>query len=152
MEKTAATDTKASIAEAKSSYSYVSGAQGIWQKESGGNMSFRIKSSGNDGETFNNFTGIQVDGKPVDKNKYEAKQGSVIINLKPTYLETLSIGEHKLKVVFDDGNAETSFTIIGAGISAGNLPQTGDAQNPLLYAVIVLISVAGIGLFRKRME
>ena len=115
-------------------------------------MSFHITNSGNDEQTFRKFTGIQVDGKPVDKNKYEAKPGSVIINLKPTYLETLSVGEHKLKVVFDDGNAETSFTIIGAGISAGNLPQTGDAQNPLLYAVIALISVAGIGLFRKRME
>ena len=115
-------------------------------------MSFHIKNSGDDEKTFNKFTGIQVDGKPVDKKDYEAKAGSVIINLKPTYLETLSIGEHKLKVVFDDGNAETSFTIIGVGISAGNLPQTGDAQNPLLYAVIALISVAGIGLFRKRMK
>ena len=107
---------------------------------------------GNDEKTYGKFTGIQVDGKPVDKNKYEAKPGSVIIDLKPTYLETLSVGEHTLNVVFEDGNAETTFTIIGAGANAGNLPQTGDAQNPLLYAVIALISVAGIGLFRKRME
>ena len=140
------------IAEAKGSYSYASGAQSIWQKQSGGNLSFRIVNSGNDEKTFIKFTGIQVDGKPVDKNKYEAKQGSVIINLKPAYLETLSVGEHKLNVVFEDGNAETTFTIIGAGTNAGNLPQTGDAQNPLLYVVIAFISVAGIGLFRKRME
>ena len=138
--------------KANGNYSYVSGAQGTWQKESSEVMSFHIKHTGNDEKTFNKFTGIQVDGKPVDKNKYEAKPGSVIINLKPTYLETLSVGEHKLNVVFEDGNVETTFTIVSAKTNAGNLPQTGDAQNPLLYAVIAFIIVAGIGLFKKRME
>ena len=115
-------------------------------------MSFRIKRSGNDEKTYRKFTGIQVDGKTVDKNDYEAKEGSVIIDLKPTYLETLSVGEHTLNVAFEDGNVETTFTIVSAKTNAGNLPQTGDAQNPLLYAVIAFIIVAGIGLFRKRME
>ena len=54
-------------------------------------MSFRIKRSGNDEKTYRKFTGIQVDGKTIDKNDYEAKEGSVIIDLKPTYLETLSV-------------------------------------------------------------
>ena len=115
-------------------------------------MSFRIKRSGNDEKTYRKFTGIQVDGKTVDKNDYEAKEGSVIIDLKPTYLETLSVGEHTLNDVFEDGNVETTFTIVTAKTNAGNLPQTGDAQNPLLYAVIAFIIVAGIGLFKKRME
>ena len=61
------------------------------------------------------------------------------------------------KLVFSPNNDIDDYTlavayIIRAEINAGNLPQTGDAQNPLLYAVIALISVAGIGLFRKRME
>ncbi|MBO5535175.1 MAG: LPXTG cell wall anchor domain-containing protein, partial [Clostridia bacterium] len=62
------------------------------------------------------------------------------------------------KVVADSAHRDTEpacipVTIAEAkGSSAGNLPQTGDLQNPLLYAVIALISVAGIGLFRKRME
>ena len=136
--------------KANGNYSYVSGAQGTWQKESSEVMSFHIKHTGNDEKTFNKFTGIQVDGKPVDKNKYEAKPGSVIINLKPTYLETLSVGEHKLNAVFEDGNVETSFTIIGAEANAGNLPQTGDTQNSLLYVVVAVIGLAGIGFIRKK--
>ena len=131
--------------KANGNYSYVSGAQGTWQKESSEVMSFHIKHTGNDEKTFNKFTGIQVDGKPVDKNKYEAKPGSVIINLKPTFLETLSVGEHKLNVVFEDGNVETTFSIIQA-----NLPQTGDTQNPLLYVVVAVIGLAGIGFIRKK--
>ena len=115
-------------------------------------MSFRIKRSGNDEKTYRKFTGIQVDGKTIDKNDYEAKEGSVIIDLKPTYLETLSVGEHTLNVVFEDGNVETTFIIVSAKTNAGNLPQTGDAQNPLLYAGIAFIIVAGIGLFKKRMK
>ena len=108
-------------------------------------MSFRIKRSGNDEKTYRKFTGIQVDGKTVDKNDYEAKEGSVIIDLKPTYLETLSVGEHTLNVVFEDGNVETTFSIIQA-----NLPQTGDTQNPLLYVVVAVIGLAGIGFIRKK--
>ena len=116
-------------------------------------MPFRIKNSGDDEKTFNKFTGIQVDGKPVDKKDYEAKQGSVIINLKPTYLETLSVGEHKLNVVFEDGNVETVFSIIRTETkkTAENLPQTGDAQNPLLYVAIAIICLAGIGMIRKKL-
>ena len=113
-------------------------------------MSFRIKRSGNDEKTYRKFTGIQVDGKTIDKNDYEAKEGSVIIDLKPTYLETLSVGEHTLNVVFEDGNVETTFSIIGAEANAGNLPQTGDTQNPLLYVVVAVIGLAGIGFIRKK--
>ena len=72
--------------------------------------------------------------------------GALTINLKPTYLETLSVGEHKLNVVFEDGNVETVFSIIRT-----NLPQTGDAQNPLLYVVIAIIGLAGIGMIRKKL-
>lgn len=148
------------IAESKELYFYKSGAHGIWQKESGGELSFRISRTVNDEVTFGKFTGIEVDGKRVGKTNqagetiYEAKSGSVIIELKPAFLGTLSIGEHRLTAVFEDGKTETVFTVSKSDesdVKDANLPQTGDAQKPLFYVALAIICLAGIGLLRKKM-
>ena len=53
-----------------------------------------------------------VDGKDIDASNYTAQSGSVIVKLKPEYLETLAVGEHTLTALFDDGNNPTAkFTI-----------------------------------------
>ena len=61
-----------------------------------------FKRNVNDETAFSHFTGILVDGKAADTADYTAESGSVIINLKPAYLETLSKGEHSLTAMFDD--------------------------------------------------
>ena len=66
-----------------------------------------------DEETFSHFTGIQVDGKDVDEADYTAESGSVIIKLKPEYLESLSVGEHTITAKVDDGgDSSAKFTIV----------------------------------------
>ena len=93
--------------------------------------------------------GLQVDGKPLTIDKeYTASRGSVIIELKPTYLETLSVGEHTLTAEFTDGKADAKFTIQASAVVS--LPQTGDKNNVLIYALIGLIAIAGIGLITKK--
>ena len=59
-----------------------------------------------------------MDGKPLPEKdssgrvNYTARSGSVIIELKPEYLESLALGQHKITVGFDDGkDASASFTI-----------------------------------------
>ena len=65
-----------------------------------------------DDETFRRFTGILVDGVTVNASNYTAEAGSVIIRLHPQYLNTLSVGEHVLTALFDDGSSDTAhFTI-----------------------------------------
>ena len=66
-----------------------------------------IKSNGK----FDKFQGIKVDENLVDKSNYTAKSGSTIVTLKADYLNTLSIGEHKIAFVYDDGEVETEFVI-----------------------------------------
>ena len=66
-----------------------------------------IKSNGK----FDKFQGIKVDGNLVDKSNYTAKSGSTIVTLKADYLNTLTIGEHKIAFVYDDGEVETEFKI-----------------------------------------
>ena len=72
------------------------------EKGSTESLRFVFKRNVNDETAFSHFTGILVDGKAADTADYTAESGSVIINLKPAYLETLSKGEHSLTAMFDD--------------------------------------------------
>jgi len=67
-----------------------------------------IKSNGK----FDKFKGIKINGKVVDNTNYIAKEGSTIILLKPDYLDTLTLGEHKIVLIYDDGEIETKFKIL----------------------------------------
>ena len=100
------------------SYYNAKGNGGEWTKGSGSALTFIFKRSVDDEKTFDHFIGIEVDGKAIPekessgKANWTAKKGSVIIELQPAYLETLSVGEHKMAVQFDDGaDATATFTV-----------------------------------------
>ncbi len=113
-----------------------SGDGGTWKKGSTSTLDFTFKRSVLDGSTYDCFTGIQVDGNDVERNdkNYTDSYGSVNINLKPAYLETLSEGEHTLTAIFTDNKtASAKFTITkessGGGSSSSDtvykIPRTG---------------------------
>ena len=131
-----------------------------WTKGSNKTADFTFKRSENDSEAFSHFTGIQVDGKDVDKANYTADSESVIVKLKPAYLETLSVGEHTLTALFDDGNAASAkFTILAKSTntnsqtssgtakkanvvnSSTTVPKTGDKSNMLLWITLLCASM-----------
>ena len=93
------------ITEAKEDYSYISGAEGTWQMESGGVLSFQIKNPAEDSKTYEKFQSIAVDGRTVSETNHTKERGSVIIKLQPAYLSSLNIGKHTLQVNFSDGIA-----------------------------------------------
>ena len=83
----------------------------------------------------------------LDKD-YKKSSGSVIIELKPTFLESLCVGEHKLTAEFTDGTAEAKFTVVkGAPI---NLPQAGDGSNVFTHVLVGLLALSGLGLVIKK--
>lgn len=86
-------------------YAIIEGAGSTHQNKD--NNEITIKSNGK----FDKFQGIKVDGNLVDKSNYTAKSGSTIVTLKADYLNTLSIGKHKIAFVYDDGEVETEFVI-----------------------------------------
>lgn len=58
---------------------------------------------------------VFVDGntEPLNHNNYDSREGSTIITLKETYVDTLTEGEHTLKVLFNDNRAAiTSFNVV----------------------------------------
>ncbi len=148
-------------------YSNYSGDGALWTKGSNAGCEFVFKRSVDDELTFGRFTGIDVDSKAVDASNYTAVSGSVVITLKPEYLETLAVGDHLLTANFDDGNSVTvKFTIKEkseekksdttpdnkkADVTPGNkktakndAPGTGDTVNIQLIFLVMVLSMCDI--------
>ena len=106
--------------ESVSYYSNTDGNGDSWNQGSDETLDFTFKSSEGDDDTFERFEGIQVDGEDVEEKHYDAEAGSVIIRLKPSFLETLKPGWHTLTAFFDDGNDPTVYFAI--------LPREGGGQ------------------------
>ena len=86
----------------------IEGANGKWQKGSEDGLSFTSNAA------FAGFQKVQVDGKDLDASNYAVKEGSTVVTLNASYLETLSAGKHTLAIVSDTGTAETEFTVVAA--------------------------------------
>ena len=74
--------------------SIIGGNGGVWTEGSKTGITMTC-----DGDYFS-FTDLKVDGSVVAKKNYTVSAGSVIVDLKPEYLNTLAEGEHKLSFVF----------------------------------------------------
>ena len=89
----------------------------------------------------------------------EYKQGSVIISLYPSYIETLKPGEYTLTAYFRDGKtATTTFSIAAADAAtkAGtSVPATGEdvSYTMILGGALVCVSILSVALFldKKRL-
>ncbi len=93
------------------SYYFAEGENGSWAKGSAQGLRFVVKRTGDDAETYPHFSGVQVDQTQLTTESFDAKEGSVILTLKPTYLEGLALGEHTLTLLFGEDKAETKFTV-----------------------------------------
>ena len=119
-----------------------------WQLKSADNLNYVVHRSIDDRKTFSLFTGIQIDNQDVSADNYDAASGSLILNLKPSYLNTLTEGEHTLKVIFKDGMLSIRFVIKAEPTTPspspspdGGLPKTGDSTS---WTVVVgIVSIAG---------
>ncbi len=110
----------------------IAGADATWQKGSDKDLAFTSNAA------YGDFQKVQVDGKDVDAANYSVEEGSTIVTLKASYLETLYVGRHTLGIVSQTGVAETEFTIAAA--AQETLAATGDASTPLATPLLVLAS------------
>lgn len=93
------------------SYRCTAGDQESWTRGRSEGLEFVFKRSVNDDETFARFAGVQVDGEGVAPSSYVARSGSLVLVMKPTYLETLAVGSHTLTASFTDGSVMVDFSI-----------------------------------------
>lgn len=109
------------------------GANGSWQKGTKDGLTFTSNAANK------YFQKVQVDGKDLDASNYTVKEGSTIVTLKTSYLETLSVGKHTLAIVSETGTATTEFTIKAAAVTDDTQsPQTGDDSNIALWIAVLL--------------
>ena len=124
-------------------YKFTEGANQIYTIDESKNAIFRIDAD------FSLFDGkVYIDGTLIDAKNYKAESGSTVITLNKEYVDTLSIGEHTIKVEFSDGgSATTKFEVKAKQVNTEKTeditnPQTGD--NIGTYIILSIISVLGI--------
>ena len=130
----------------------------VWTK--GTTVDLTFKSNAN----FADFTRVEVDGAKVDASNYTKSEGSTIVTLKASFLETLSVGEHTIVIVSANDVPEAKFTV-KASATGGNTgneqnpdtgatsPQTGDNSNMLLRIALLFVSLGGLTttvVYKKR--
>ena len=128
----------------------IEGMNSEWIKGSGKGLEFRSDAD------YLSFIGVEVDGEEVGEDNYSKREGSIIIELKPEYLETLSPGNHTITIKSTEGNASTDF-IISSSTSLPSLSpsesseiikfqKTGDNNDIMVYISIILISLGLIAI------
>ena len=96
---------------------------------------------------------VYVDNELVDPKNYTAESGSTIITLKKEFVDTLSVGEHTLKVLFNDGGeAITTFNVAIVTVPTDN-PNTGDNIGfYIISGILSIVGLAGAGIFYRRKQ
>lgn len=153
--------------QSKGEYAAVGGAAPEFTLGSEEPLVFTFKRAADDETTFDHFTGILIDLKAVPEKdasgnaNWTARRGSLVLELQPSYLNTLSAGEHNINVIFDDGEASAAFKVLEAKTSTDttttddtqttdntrptdNSPATGDTGMPVIWLALLFLSMAGM--------
>ena len=101
-------------------YKIIDGANGKHTIGKDGTLTFRSNAP------FSEFVAVLVDGVIVDPSNYDVSEGSTIVRLKQSFLDTLSKGSHTIAIQSIGGTAATNFSVT-ASSNSGN---TGSAATP----------------------
>ena len=135
---------KTAIAVDKLAPSIIDGRNAKWNKGGENNLTFKSDAA------FSDFVEVLVDGKTITAENYEKREGSIIIELKASYLETLAEGEHTLTICSASGDATTKFTVEAEIVS----PPTG-STNVWVWIVVGVVALGAcaavvVFIIRKR--
>ena len=104
----------------KGDYQIIDGANGKHTIGKDGTLTFRSNAP------FSEFKTVLVDGVIVDPSNYDVSEGSTIVRLKQSFLDTLSKGSHTIAIQSIGGTATANFSVT-ASSNSGN---TGSATTP----------------------
>ena len=132
-------------------YKIIEGTRSTWNGSTTEGLTIR-----GDGD-FEKFAGVRVDGNWIPSVHYEAKSGSTIVTLKPSYLASLSEGEHTVDIMWIDDSASTTFTVAANTAAAqpelDSVPKTGEGVMGWMPEIL-LLAAAGLvtfgGILRRR--
>lgn len=127
-------------------FTIIEGEDIVWLTNSDKSITIRIRQEGIYDWAYELFCDagktITIDGEALPEGAADFSKGSLIIEIMPDFLKTLSKGEHTLKVVFDNGvTMEIKFTIR----DAADVPASGESISSALYIGAAMLLLAGAG-------
>ena len=136
--------TKTPVIIDKLAPSITDGRNAKWGKGDENGLTFKSDAA------FSDFVEVLVDGKTVAAENYEKREGSIVIQLKASYLATLAAGEHTLTIRSASGDATTKFTIEAEVVPPA--PESTNAWVWIVVGVVALGACAAVVVFiiRKR--
>ena len=136
--------TKTPVIIDKLAPSITDGRNAKWGKGDENGLTFKSDAA------FSDFVEVLVDGKTVAAENYEKREGSIVIQLKASYLATLAEGEHTLTIRSASGDATTKFTI-----EAEVVPPAPESTNAWVWIVVGVVALGAcavvvVFIIRKR--
>lgn len=128
-------------------FTVVDGADGIvWLTNSDSGLTIRIKQEGYEDYAYELFLSagevLLIDGEEFPEGAVKTSKGSLIIEIIPDFLKTLSVGEHKLTVKFDNG---VTMDLVITIKDAADVPASGESISSALYIGAAMLLLAGAG-------
>ena len=135
---------KTAVAIDKLAPSITDGSNAKWGKGDENGLTFKSDAA------FSDFVEVLIDGKTITAENYEKREGSIVIQLKASYLATLAAGEHTLTIRSASGDATTKFTIEAEVVPPA--PESTNAWVWIIVGVVALGACAAVVVFiiRKR--
>ena len=125
-------------------YKFLEGENQNYTINKDNELKFRIDAE------YSLFDKVYIDNELVDANNYTSKEGSTIITFNKEYINNLSVGEHTLKVVFNDGEATTKFSVLKEEIEN---PSTKDNfEKYVMTGILSIVGLIGCTLILKNKE
>lgn len=125
-------------------FAFISGENQTYAK--GNENGLEVHTTGN----VDYLVSVVVDGDELSEDEYTVKNGSIILNLLSSYLDSLSIGKHTLEINFDDmyageGSLETTFTV-------EDNPNTADLPMGIfvVFGSCLVLGASGIAYMANR--
>ena len=104
---------------------------------------------------YSDFRDLLLDNVLVEADKYSCTEGSTVIKLKASWLESLSVGTYSLKIRYKTANdMKLDLTVKKAGEQDPTKPKTGDTSQLGLFAALsagslIVLAVLIVLLRRK---
>ena len=138
-------DTEVSVNAEKISYEVIDGARQEYIINKHTFAKFEINAEYN---LFENGGKVYVDNKLVDTKNYTSEEGSTIITFNRSYMDSLSLGAHTLRVEFTDGGDASCIFRVAL------LKYKDKEQNPIInpttgdhiVTFIIVLSISILGL------
>lgn len=125
-------------------YKFLDGENQNYTINKDNELKFRIDAE------YSLFDKVYIDNELVDANNYTSKEGSTIITFNKEYINNFSVGEHTLKVMFNDGEATTKFSVLKEKIEN---PSTKDNfEKYVITGIVSIVGLIGCTLILKNKE